>query len=50
MGFHHIDELLMQIITIIFQMKIDKLIAEKEINSKEEEVVNTITLASSICT
>jgi hypothetical protein len=50
MGFHHIDELIMQIITTIFQMKTDKLIAEKEIRFKEEEVVNTITLASSICT
>lgn len=31
-------------------MKLDKIIAEQEITIKEEEVVNTIQLASSICT
>ena len=31
MGFYHIDELIMSLVTAVFQMKLDKLIAEQEI-------------------
>lgn len=49
-GFYMVDEVVMKMVTAVFQMKLDKLIAEQEIVTKEEEVVNTIQLASSICT
>lgn len=45
-----IDELIMKLTTTIFQIKLDKLTAEQEIRQKEDEIINTIEVASSICT